>query len=76
MTRDHFEQRNKYFLYVSAVTEAGRIRETYENLKDLCGRGFVSEERVRDAEKKYLAAKAEVDRLYLPALWGGQPEAG
>lgn len=64
MTRDHFERMHYYNKFILAATASSAAREGFENMKEWYDEGVVSEERVRAAEEKYLAAKAEEDRLY------------
>lgn len=64
MTRDHFEREHHYANFISAAIEASKAHEAFENLKDAYDKGFVSEECVRAAEDKYIAARAEEERLY------------
>ena len=63
MTRDHFERQRHYTEFVAAAIKAGKAWEGFENNKDFYDKGFVDEDRVRAAEDRYLAAKAERDRL-------------
>ena len=71
MTRDHFEMQRRYTEFVAAATEASRAGQAFENMKAWYDEGVVSEERVRAAEDRYLAAKAERDRLFV--LSNGDP---
>ncbi len=71
MTRDHFEMQRRYTEFVAAATEASRAGQAFENMKAWYDEGVVSEERVRAAEDRYLAAKAERDRLF--ELTNGDP---
>ena len=58
---------------MAAATEASRAGQAFENMKAWYDEGVVSEERVRAAEDRYLAAKAESDRLF--ELANGDPPA-
>ena len=71
MTRDHFEMQRRYTEFVAAATEASRAGQAFENMKAWYDEGVVSEESVRAAEDRYLAAKAERDRLF--ELTNGDP---
>lgn len=71
MTRDHFERRHYYNEFILAATEASRAGQAFENMKAWYDEGVVSEESVRAAEDKYLAAKAERDRFFV--LSNGDP---
>jgi len=71
MTRDHFERQRHYTEFVSAATEASRAGQAFENMKAWYDEGVVSEESVRAAEDRHLAAKAERDRLFV--LSNGDP---
>lgn len=71
MTRDHFEMQRRYTEFAAAATEASRAGQAFENMKAWYDEGVVSEERVRAAEDRYLAAKAERDRLF--ELTNGDP---
>lgn len=71
MTRDHFERRHYYNEFILAATEASRAGQAFENMKAWYDEGVVSAERVRAAEDRYLAAKAERDRLFV--LSNGDP---
>jgi len=74
MTRDHFEREHHYVNFISAAIEASKAHEAFENLKDAYDKGFVSEESVRAAEDKYIAAKAEEDRLYWLSMGDPPPD--
>ncbi|MCI9507399.1 MAG: hypothetical protein HFF62_12630 [Oscillospiraceae bacterium] len=71
MTRDHFERLHYYNEFMLAATEASRAGQAFENMKAWYDEGVVSAERVRAAEDRYLAAKAERDRLFV--LSNGDP---
>ena len=71
MTRDHFERLHYYNEFMLAATEASRAGQAFENMKAWYDEGVVSAERVRAAEDRYLAAKAERDRLF--ELTNGDP---
>ena len=71
MTRDHFERLHYYNEFMLAATEASRAGQAFENMKAWYDEGVVSEESVRAAEDRHLAAKAERDRLFV--LSNGDP---
>ena len=74
MTRDHFERMHYYGLFVTAAINAGKALKSFENMKDFYDKGFVSKERVREAEERYLVAKEESDRLSALSLGAPQPD--
>lgn len=73
MTRDYFERKHYYGEFILAAIETNRAWQAFENMKAWYDEGVVNAECVRAAEDRYLAAKAESDRLF--ELANGDPPA-